>query len=115
MTIDEIEGNFPEVAADCRLFNPELNFPEGETFREFTERVTHFAGRLKNHRQSDKIMVVSHNGPLRVLVLHFLGIDIEHWWQFRLDIASLSIIDIRPRGGVLVNLNHVPYKRDIVE
>jgi len=82
MTIEQIDDHYPDVGAHCRLFTPELKFPEGETFHEFNDRVIGFAQKLEHHKTSDTILVVSHNGPLRVLILHFLGIGLEHWWQF---------------------------------
>jgi broad specificity phosphatase PhoE len=46
---------------------------------------------------------------LKTLVCHFLSIDQEHWWQIRIDTASLSIVDITPRGAMLSRLNDISY------
>jgi len=109
LTFGEINKNYPVVAEQCVNFNVSLEFPEGETFKDFSERVISFLDRLKTHKPSDTILVVSHNGPLKTLVCHFLGIDQEHWWQIRIDVASLSIVDISPRGGMLSRLNDTSY------
>jgi alpha-ribazole phosphatase len=105
MTFSEINDAYPNVADRCINFNVSLEFPEGETFKRFTERTVSFLERLKNHKPSDVILVVSHSGPLKALICHFLGIDMEHWWQIRIDTASYSIVDITPRGAVLSRLN----------
>ncbi|HEX9896433.1 MAG TPA: histidine phosphatase family protein [Dehalococcoidales bacterium] len=109
LTFGEINQNYPEVAKQCANFTPSLEFPEGETFRDFSKRVVTFLERLKAHKPSDTILIVSHNGPLKTLVCHYLGIDQQHWWQIRIDTASLSIIDVSPRGAMLSRLNDISY------
>jgi alpha-ribazole phosphatase len=105
LTFQEIGNRYPDVAEKCINFTVKLEFPEGETFEEFIERTCQFLSMLYNHEPSETILVVSHNGPLKVLVCHLLGIDMEHWWQIRIDIASLSIVDISTRGAMLSRLN----------
>lgn len=48
---------------------------------------------------------MAHAGTLRILVCHLLGLELEHWRQLRLDLASLSIIELTPPGAVLTRLN----------
>jgi len=105
LTFQEIGNHYPDVAEKCINFTVKLEFPEGETFQEFIERTCQFLSVLDNHKPTETILVVSHNGPLKVLVCNLLGITMEHWWQIRIDIASLSVIDISPRGAMLSRLN----------
>jgi broad specificity phosphatase PhoE len=109
LTFGEINQNYPDVAKQCINFTPSLEFPKGETFQDFSKRTVSFLDRLKVHKPSDTILVISHNGPLKTLVCHFLGIDQQHWPQIRIDTASLSIIDISPRGAMLSRLNDTSY------
>ncbi len=109
LTFGEINQSYPAVAEQCVNFSPSLEFPEGETFQDFSKRTISFLDRLKAHKPSDTVLIVSHNGPLKTLVCHFLGIEMEHWWQIRIDTASLSIIDITPRGAMLSRLNDTSY------
>jgi alpha-ribazole phosphatase len=112
LTLGEIKQTYPDVAKGCVNFTLDLEFPEGENFQEFIARTIHFTDRLKPHTPSDTILVISHNGPLRVLICHFLGIGMEHWWQIHLDTASLSIVDIQPKGNVIVRLNDTSFYRN---
>ncbi len=105
MTFSEINDKYPDVADRCINFNLSLEFPGGDTFTDFTDRTVSFLKRLKIHKASDTLLVVSHNGPLKALVCHFLGIDMQHWWQIRIDTASISTIDMTSRGAILSRLN----------
>jgi broad specificity phosphatase PhoE len=42
------------------------------------------------------VVIVSHGGPLRVLLCNLLGMPIQRQWQLRLDPGSLSAIDLLP-------------------
>jgi alpha-ribazole phosphatase len=113
LTYPEIRQRYPEVAELVANFNLRLNFPGGESFEEFIERVSKFADRLNRHAPSETVLVVSHSGPLRTLVCALMGIDHTCWWQLRFDNASLSIVDTYPRGAILSLLNETSHLKDL--
>lgn len=113
LTFQEINRLYPEVAESIVNFNLRLKFPGGESFEGFIERTNKFLDRLKRHAPSKTILIVSHSGPLRVLVCSLLGIGQHHWWQIHFDNASLSIVGIYPRGAILNLLNDVSHLREI--
>ena len=47
------------------------------------------------------VVIVSHGGPLRVLLCSILGMPFARQWQLRLDPGSLSAIDLLPIGEPL--------------
>ena len=105
LTFAEISQHYPEVAERCVNFSLELEFPGGESFTGFMNRTIKFLDRLNDHTPSQTMLIVSHSGPLRVLVCHLLGIDPGRWWQLRFDNASLSIVETYPRGAIINLLN----------
>lgn len=105
-TYQEIKEHYPEVAESIATFNiGAMQFPGGECFEEFIERTSGFLDRLDMGKTSETVLIVSHSGPLKVLALRLLGIDMGHWRQFRFDNASLSILDTYPQGAILSLLN----------
>lgn len=113
LTYPEIRQRYPEVAESVANFTLRLNFPGGESFEEFIERVSKFADRLNRHAPSETVLVVSHSGPLRTLVCALMGIAHTCWWQLRFDNASLSIVDTYPRGAILSLLNETSHLKDL--
>lgn len=104
ITFEEACGLFPHVTDLWQCGSTKLCFPLGETFLDFAARVSLFLDRLKAHREEDTILVVGHGGPYKVLVCSLLGLPLEHYWQFKFDMASVSIIDIYPNGAILGKL-----------
>jgi len=112
LTFEEIGHRYPELAEAITSLSLELNFPGGESFREFIARTSKFLDRLNKHTEEQTILIVSHGGPLRVLVCELLGIDQSHWRQFRFDNASLSIVETYPQRVILSLFNDTSHLKD---
>jgi broad specificity phosphatase PhoE len=104
LTYQEIEQRYPKVAkglADGTL----ATFPGGENLKQLNARVKSFLKRLNALKPDATVLIVTHGGPLRLLICNLLGIDIKHWQQFRVDRASLSVIETYPEMSFLTLLN----------
>ncbi len=111
LTFDEIRRLYPEVAELFGDRSLELKFPDGESVDDLTERVSKFLDRLKTHTPEQTILIVSHSGPLCIMVCYLLKIDLWHWRQFRIDLASLSIVDTYPQRAIVSLLNGTSHLR----
>jgi broad specificity phosphatase PhoE len=111
LSFAEVSQLYPDVARLWAERNSGLEFPGGESLDGFDKRVSQFLNRLEKCSSEGTILVVAHSGSLRVLVCRLLGIGVQHRWRFRLDLASLSILDTYPQGGILVLLNDVSHLR----
>jgi broad specificity phosphatase PhoE len=105
LTFGEIKSRFPELAQAIHNFSPEMSFPGGETLQEFISRTLKFLDRLDLKSPQPKILIVSHGGPIRTLLCELLGVGQGFWRTFRLDNASLSIVDTYPERAILSLLN----------
>jgi len=56
-------------------------------------------------QEEAEVAVVSHQGPLRVLIAHWLALPRESWLKLQLDCASSSCIEITRHGNRLLWLN----------
>jgi len=109
LTFKEISQLYPEATKLWSNWSLTLKFPEGEGVDELNTRVSKFLDRLQKHTPEETILIVAHSAPLRLLICHLLGIDLRHWRQFRLDLASLSIMETYPQGAILNLLNDVSH------
>lgn len=51
------------------------------------------------------LLVVAHGGPIRLLCCLLLGLPPERHWSFRVDHASVSVVDVAPDLATIVALN----------
>ncbi len=99
---------YAEIAAlpenDLRFFTDSLHFapPAGESLLDLSRRVQQgfallleaaHATALAGNRLDD-VVLVSHGGPLRVLLCQLLHVPLEYQWQFQLAPGSLSAFDL---------------------
>jgi alpha-ribazole phosphatase len=109
LTFEEISLKYPELSRELSVPGMDTRFPGGESFEELDRRVLAFIDKLKRNNPRDNILIVSHGGPIRLMICHLMGIDIKHWRQLRVDPASLSIVETYPEGGILDLLNDVSH------
>ena len=75
MTFTEMKDNYPQVAELFVKSSLDLQYPGGESLMEMAKRVNTFPDKLSGTAPDETILVVSHRGPLRVLICHLLGMD----------------------------------------
>lgn len=73
--------------------------PNGESLAHLLQRVQDELTTIARNGDlpiEGDVVIVSHGGPLRVLLCSLLGMPLERQWQLRLDPGSLSAIDLLP-------------------
>lgn len=85
--------------------------PGGESAAVMAARVIAFAADLvataakPADRAATEWILVAHQGPLRVLLAHWLDLPRESWLKLHLDFATASCIELSPPGNRLLWLN----------
>jgi broad specificity phosphatase PhoE len=97
----------PETGGFWSGDDPLASPPGGESLGALVVRVDRFLVTVRARGREASILVVSHAGPLRVLLCRCLGVDPRRYWQFRVDHASLSVLDLQPDCAILESLNDV--------
>jgi adenosylcobyric acid synthase len=92
--IGDVGGSWHSGDVDARP-------PEGESLAELATRVDDFLA----EPPTGVVAVVAHRGSLRVLICRALGLAATEHWSFRLDIASISELDLSSGRAVLTRLN----------
>ena len=94
-----------EVYPDWDFSVFDFTFAGGENLDSLVIRMHSFVDMLMKLNENSNVLVVTHSGCLRIILCLLLDIDINKWWQFKIDIASLTVVDNVTRGAVLTLLN----------
>ena len=105
LSFREIGQRYPELVRAWATRDMSFRYPGGEGISELDRRVTKFYKRLQKHAPGETVLVVAHSGVLRLLICHLLQIDIWHWRQLYIDLASLSTVETHLQGATLLSLN----------
>jgi alpha-ribazole phosphatase len=96
LTYAQISQQFP---SHLDFFSHPLSAspPDGETLQALMQRVQQaFLKLARSPIEEGDIVLVSHGGPLRVLLSIVLAMPLEQQWRLRLAPGSLSAIDFLP-------------------
>ena len=102
---EEISSGYPEFYGRWLKWDTDLEFPGGESVKDLKARVAGFTERLSSNSPVDTVLIVAHAGTLRMLICHLMGLPLSYWRKLRLDLASVSTVDLTPNGAVLTRLN----------
>ena len=96
LSYEEIISKYPDV------YNTWINdpwtvvVPEGENFKDFRTRVKQGLEDLLAHHEGQSIALVSHGGPIRVILCEALGRNFKDFWSFGQDNTAVNIIEYDP-------------------
>jgi len=109
LTHHEIAAQYPDqLAAWYAGAEP----PEGESLPAVAARVAAFLADLRGlYTESARILVVGHGGSLRILLCLALGLPAEKHWQFKIEAASITRLDVYENGAILARLNDTAHLR----
>jgi broad specificity phosphatase PhoE len=114
LTYDEVRQAYPEVLAAWEADALRVAPPGGETLAQLASRVGGFLGGLTAEATLDQtVLVVAHKGSLQVLLCLALGLPPQARWQFRLEPAALSELNLYPEGAILNFLNDTHHLREV--
>jgi broad specificity phosphatase PhoE len=71
-----------------------VRMPGGESMEDLAARLRPLAVQLLEITEGD-LVVVSHNFALRALLCDLLGLGLERWRAFQLDLASITSVTVR--------------------
>jgi len=102
----EIRQKFPEVWNAFRERDRDFQFPEGESGVEAQLRIESFMKEKQEYEED--ILLVSHDGLIRLLMCYILGIAVYRRWDFRVDTCGIMEIEYEPvfERWKLLRFNH---------
>jgi ribonuclease H / adenosylcobalamin/alpha-ribazole phosphatase len=92
LTFAEVQERWPAEMREW-LADPAVAPPGGESFAEVSTRVTEALHRVLADRERQRILIVSHVTPIKILIAAALLAPPAAVYRMHLDIAALSEID----------------------
>lgn len=78
----------------------------GEGFQLFSRRVSEFCASLSSFPEEEKMLIVSHQGVLSLLIATLLKMPPASLWHFVIEQGAWSCIEIRDGFTTLITLNN---------
>jgi broad specificity phosphatase PhoE len=95
-TAEEIQENFPTEWQAYRERRDDFRFPKGESGGEALMRVVEFLEEKQELHGKENVIAVCHDGLLRTLMCHVIGIPVYKRWGFRADTCGITELEYDP-------------------
>ncbi|MEJ2513276.1 MAG: histidine phosphatase family protein [Anaerolineales bacterium] len=104
---EEINEKFPDLWEAFRGRDRDFQFPEGETGEQVLQRMQSFiAEKLPD---DEDIIIMAHDGWIRILACHILDIPVYQRWDFVVDTCGIMEIEYESEyeHWMIVRFNHI--------
>jgi broad specificity phosphatase PhoE len=113
-TYEEVRAGYGQALAAWEEDPLVTSPPGGETLQHLSGRLRSFVDDVIRPRDpADRtLLIVAHRGALRVLLCLIQRLPVTAHWQFGMDSASLSVLEMNRRGATIVVLNDTGHLRE---
>ena len=102
-----LQQRYPDIWNAFNDRDRDFQFPEGESGEDVRKRIKSF---FKDKQVSkEDIILVSHDGLIRLLLCYILGIAVYRRWDFRVDTCGIMEIEYQTtfKKWKLIRFNHI--------
>lgn len=96
LTDQVIEETYPDVWKAFHERLTDFRFPEGETGEEARCRIADFLEEKQQIHPTESIVLVSHEGLMRLLMCHIMNLSVYQRWNFHVDFCGIIEIYYQP-------------------
>lgn len=112
LTYAEVQARYPDQARDRWAAGIHGKAEGGESLAEAAERVGAAWQALLHEHTGGRIFIATHATPIQIVLCLSLGMNIAAHWNWRIDLGSLTSLDIYPSGVIVRMVNALPTLAD---
>ena len=101
----DMKEQYPDLLAQWRRDPSPVCFPAGECMTELQTRVITTIESLEQNYDGKTVAVVSHNFPIKVALLAYLGLPLSGFHRLNVDLASISVVSSKSGARQVIRLN----------
>lgn len=116
LNYQEIKEKYPKETEEMMVLSKDYKFPQGESLDEMYQRnAKELDMVIEENKGNDKnILICSHMGTIRNILSHLLTKNGDIHWNFRLQNASVTVIDMSSGFPIIELMGFIPYSQDLV-
>lgn len=84
-------------------------YPNGESLEDTFIRVKNKIQKIISENENSTVLICSHGGTIRNIISYLLCDDYKYHWNFRIDNASITEIEVDNNFAVINKLNDTSY------
>ncbi len=101
----DMREQYPDLLDQWRSDPSPVCFPAGECMTELQTRVIATIESLEQNYAGKTVAVVTHNFPIKVALLAYLGLPLSGFHRLNVDLASISVVSSKSGARQVIRLN----------
>jgi len=113
-THDEIQREWGSLLGRWERKPSQIKIPGGEGIKDLAERVRTTVEKILSDHPGQRVAVITHGGPIRVILSDALGLGLDDWWKTITSNGGISIIEYQSKKARVLLQNdtsHLKGKR----
>ncbi|WP_243445008.1 histidine phosphatase family protein [Romboutsia maritimum] len=108
-TFDEIKVEYPNEFQKIINEGYEYKYPNGESLIDSYQRVVKEIDKIILDNKDSTVLICSHGGTIRNLITYLITNSYKYHWNFRIDNASVTILEIEDGFTVINTMNNTNF------
>ena len=109
LTFSDIELNYNEEINKMINEGNNYTYPDGESLIDSYNRVVREIDTILEIEKNKSILICSHGGTIRNIITYLIANTHEYHWNFKIDNASVTIIDVDNGFAVINTMNQTEF------
>ena len=101
----KLKVNYPHIFHQWHSDPSKVLFPAGESLPKLQNRAWRAIKIIERLHADETVVVVSHNFTIRTIIYKLLGLPLAKFHMVKLDLCSISIIELANNKNQLISLN----------
>jgi alpha-ribazole phosphatase len=80
---------------------------DGESFANMYNRISEFMDEARNLYKDKSMVIVSHNGSLRIIAAYLLGLTMDKTWCFNFEHGKYSLLEVNEGHCSIKGINNI--------
>lgn len=111
MSFSKIKSDYPEEFQKMIDYGYKYRYPNGESLIDSYERVVKETKDILNDNEGKTVLICSHGGTIRNIITYLISNSYNYHWNFRIDNASVTILEIDNAFAVINIMNNTSFLR----
>ncbi len=108
LTYQEVLARFPEEARRRFTSGASGRVEGGESLAEASERIAQAWADVLQNYPGGRVLVVTHATAIQLVLCQTCGLPPENHWRWRIDLGSLTCLDVYASAAIVRMVNEVP-------
>ena len=109
MTFNDIQSMYPDEFQKIIDDGYDYKYPNGESLVNTYDRVCKEMDKIIKNSEGKTVLICSHGGTIRNIISYLITNTYENHWNFKIDNASVTTIDITDGFSVISKLNDTSF------